>query len=336
MAIKLIMVAIQNSDLHTIYPHLNGTTISFAYLYGPFIYIYANIIGLKLDKLPKRYCLHFIPFLIINILCLFFVYFESPEFKLSLVEQKPTNLAIILIDVLKPIHGVIYTILILFKLKSLKIRLKANYSRLDISTYNYLKYLVLGNLGTWIIVVLTHLIGNVFTTKIEMLIVIYIPFSFLIILLGWKSLYVTELNLPKEDENKPNKEENRKSYKKSGLSEETAVLNLTKLNTLMNSEKPYLDSNLKLSDLANLMEITQHNLSEILNTQLEQTFYDYVNTYRINEVKELIKNDPGKEKSLISIAFEAGFSSKSSFNTTFKRIEGITPSEFRNFVFEQN
>ncbi|MCK5703581.1 MAG: AraC family transcriptional regulator, partial [Cyclobacteriaceae bacterium] len=73
-------------------------------------------------------------------------------------------------------------------------------------------------------------------------------------------------------------------------------------------------------------------LSEVINTKLNKTFYDFVNKYRVEEVQQKIIAGDAEKYNLLSIAFDAGFSSKSSFNSTFKKITGQTPTEFRSSV----
>jgi AraC-like DNA-binding protein len=100
----------------------------------------------------------------------------------------------------------------------------------------------------------------------------------------------------------------------------------------MQSEKPYLKPNLSLSDLSLMLGISSHNLSEIINTQLKKSFYDFINSYRIEEVIRLMKEDKNEAYSILSIAFDSGFNSKSSFNMIFKKLKGQTPSHFRNLL----
>lgn len=331
LTIKLLFVSILNSEFTNFTANQIGVTVSFAYTYGPLLYIYINIIGKKLDRLPKNCYLHFIPFLIINIILLVSFLLDNKEFLNALQNNDQANFGYYLIELLKPVHGIIYTIIILIQLKTLKIRIKRNYSNLDISTYHYLKYLIIGSVAIWIVVAITRIDTTLFSLQITNL-MIYIPVAILIFCLGWKSLSIAELNFVQDSETTMVKKPIIKSYHKSGLNKDVVLKHLQKLDFEMKNNKPFLDNNLKLSDLAKQIEITPHNLSEILNTHMNQTFYDFVNSYRVNEVKELIKLDKEKKLSLISLAFEAGFSSKSSFNTTFKKIEGLTPSAYRNEV----
>ncbi len=101
-----------------------------------------------------------------------------------------------------------------------------------------------------------------------------------------------------------------------------------KLNIYMDKEKPYTDPDLKITDLAKLLNTTPNNISYILNQYLQKNFYDYINEYRILEFKRLVNADDKSRFTLIAMAEKSGFNSKTSFFRTFKKITGITPNEY--------
>jgi AraC-like DNA-binding protein len=102
-----------------------------------------------------------------------------------------------------------------------------------------------------------------------------------------------------------------------------------RLSELMENQKPYLDSELNLIKLAELIDMTPHQLSYVVNTGFNANFFGYINTYRVEKAKELLLQEEMNKLSVLGIAFESGFNSKTSFNTTFKKITGQTPSEFK-------
>lgn len=102
-----------------------------------------------------------------------------------------------------------------------------------------------------------------------------------------------------------------------------------KLLRFMDEHKPYLNAELTLSDLARQLNISRGKLSELINEGTGNNFYDFVNTYRVDEVKRSMA-DPTKNKySLLGLAMDAGFKSKSTFNLIFKRVTGLTPTEYK-------
>lgn len=96
---------------------------------------------------------------------------------------------------------------------------------------------------------------------------------------------------------------------------------------IMNRKKPFLDCELNLEKLAQEIDTSTHVLSYIINNGFNENFYQFVNRYRIEEAKKLIQNS--NHLSLLGIGFEVGFNSKTTFNTTFKKITNKTPSEFK-------
>lgn len=97
----------------------------------------------------------------------------------------------------------------------------------------------------------------------------------------------------------------------------------------METERPYLDEELSLQKLSLLVNISTHRLSEVINQDLNTNFYRLINAYRVEEVKRKLKNPEFDKYSILGIAFESGFNSKSTFNKIFKEETGMTPSAFK-------
>lgn len=117
-----------------------------------------------------------------------------------------------------------------------------------------------------------------------------------------------------------------KKYEKSSLTQEKASQYLQALDTYMRSGKPYLEEELKLGSVAATLNIPEHHLSQVLNEQLSQTFYDYIMQFRVEEAQQLMLTKG--DKSILEIAYAVGFNNKTSFNKHFKRVSGLTPTEF--------
>jgi AraC-like DNA-binding protein len=111
---------------------------------------------------------------------------------------------------------------------------------------------------------------------------------------------------------------------------ETILRLKEKLLTYMEANKPFLNPELTLIDLAKQIAISRNQLSQVINTGVGDNFYNFINKFRVEEVKELIKKDTGKQFTILSLANDAGFNSKSSFNNIFKKMTGLTPSEYRD------
>ncbi len=103
-----------------------------------------------------------------------------------------------------------------------------------------------------------------------------------------------------------------------------------KLETLMQDEKVFTQSNLTIDHLAQRLETNSKYISQIINEFYLQNYYHYINSYRVNEAKLLLTNPANDKYSILGISIMAGFASKSTFNTAFRKFTGITPSEFRD------
>lgn len=124
---------------------------------------------------------------------------------------------------------------------------------------------------------------------------------------------------------------NGKKYIGSSITEIEKEEYKNRLSEFMEKNKPYLSAKLTLNELAESIDISPRHLSQIVNESYNSNFFDYINSYRINEAKSKLEllNDNNKQTTILEILFKVGFNSKTAFNRAFKKHIGITPTEFR-------
>lgn len=127
--------------------------------------------------------------------------------------------------------------------------------------------------------------------------------------------FFTELFLPSEN---------------ADASFEESLMNelYTKLTRYMETEKPYIDNELRLVNLADSLGFSTHLLSKVINKKSEKNFNQFVNDYRLQEAKRLLLENPNY--SIKSIYFDVGFNNKATFYQAFKKEFHCTPSQFRD------
>lgn len=124
-------------------------------------------------------------------------------------------------------------------------------------------------------------------------------------------------------------EENIDTTKRKIVNDEELVKLKSKLNLLMKEQHLYLNHDINLASLSEKMEITSHQLSYIINNGFNQNFFQFINAYRIDKAKTLLLDKSSDKLTILGIAYESGFNSKTAFNTTFKKFTNQTPSEFK-------
>ncbi len=122
--------------------------------------------------------------------------------------------------------------------------------------------------------------------------------------------------------------QDEEKYKYTRLNEEETQLIVDKLVAYMKKEKPYINPDLKISDLALGIDCSSHSLSYVFNQHLKQTYYDFINEYRVDEFKKLANDAECSKYTLTALAERCGFSSRASFFRSFKKCTGITPNEY--------
>jgi AraC-like DNA-binding protein len=325
------------AKLYLKYPGFIGTSGLLPFIYSPALYLYTHLISENKKHFNLKYLYHFLPavLMLFSGLVLFFIF--SEEVRLSLMDPylKKSTFIIIMRTII-PFYGITYLLFSLSEIKKYHHRLKENFSNIEKLKLDWLIYLIVGIALVWLLelvqIILIDIIGKPENIAYKY---IYVAVSILIYLITYKSLNRPEIFAGVElkekefDEEPSVKKIGAPPYIKSGLTEIKARRIIERLLIIMENEKPYLKSNLSLSDLSLSLGISSHNLSEAINTKLNKSFYDFINYYRIEEVKKMLKDEKYSSSPVLSIAFEAGFNSKTAFNTIFKKITGVTPTEFR-------
>jgi len=154
---------------------------------------------------------------------------------------------------------------------------------------------------------------------------IWLVISICLYLIGYLGMRQPEIfvgNLEKE-------EIQQIKYQKSTLSKEKVEQHANRLEKMMEEDQSFLNMDITLNQLATRLSISSHHLSQIINTHFQMNFFQFINSYRIEEAKKRLLDPEKHHLNIAAIAFEVGFSSLSSFNTAFKKHTGLTPSQFR-------
>ncbi len=118
-------------------------------------------------------------------------------------------------------------------------------------------------------------------------------------------------------------------YKTSALDFDMSSVLKEELQKHMKIERPFLNSQLTLHELAKQLSISPNYLSQVINEQLQMNFFDFINEYRVVEAKSILSQESLKKTSIISTAYDSGFNSKSAFYAAFKKHVGTTPTEYK-------
>src|SRR5690606_38078586 len=117
-------------------------------------------------------------------------------------------------------------------------------------------------------------------------------------------------------------------YETSGLPPQFAREMKDKLEELMREKKPHLNADLNLDGLSSMLNLSRHHASQLINEHFQLNFYEFINRYRLQESKALLKGE--KAMNVEEVAFKSGFNNRISFYRAFKKSEGISPTKFRD------
>ncbi|NER14371.1 helix-turn-helix domain-containing protein [Leptobacterium flavescens] len=310
------------------FPVFYGTRYGSWFLAGPLVYFYIRSITDSGWKFSSRELLHFLPFVvfvwIIPLLSADSLSRGQVHYgMLSVFDYRkkvvtPFQYLYSTVFVLQFIHLAFYLFLNHRLVRKYAGQIRDEYSNPD-SNVRWLRWFNL--IMVLILIFATVFLSLLFFSDIyrRHLDYIYVlPMGVLIYSIGF---YFSGLQWKKTSEGEKEK------YAKSSLQQDTVNRHIGQLKQLMVLEKPYLNNELRLKDLAVSVNLSPHHLSQLLNQHLHTSFFDFVNKYRVEEAKEIIESQP--DLTMLQVAFDSGFNNKTSFVNAFRKYEKTTPSDFR-------
>jgi len=298
------------------YPFLLGIEHPLPLLHGVFLFLYVSFVTKLLPENRRVLLLHFIPAVLMYAYLLTFFLLPVDQ-KIWVYKNRGAGYE--LFGMLKSyaiaFSGVVYVIWSLALLRRHSNNIRDQFSDLDKVSLRWLRMLTYGLGGIWFLVL--------FFRHEELIFSGVVVFVFLIGFFGVRQGEIFARSLPPLEDAEP-----KERYQKSGLTEEVSADLHQKLKRLMTEEGLYKKSDLSIDDLSSKLGVHSNRLSQVINQREEKHFYDFVNTYRIDEFKRLIALQKNQQFTLLALAYDCGFSSKTSFNRSFKKATGQTPSEY--------
>ncbi len=326
--------ALFSNKLFTDFHLLSAGFISLLLLHGPFLFLYVSALIDQKFEFNKKKLLHFIPFILFNLFIVIASFSPELSERIRLDHVESENGAPLLFNlflILTVLSGPFYFILSILLFKKFDINIFNNFSSVENVNLEWLRKLVYTFGAVWTIFMVFatvhHVLGMfswVFCTH-----GLSLSLSVFIILIGYFGLKQKEIFIQYHDNSIEYVTEPKTKYASVILKEADSEQYVNKILHFMSNEKPYLDANLSLPELAGKLKMPSHHLSRVINEQFKVNFFDFINQYRVNEVKSKMGNPEYENLSLLGIALDSGFNTKSAFNRVFKKITGVTPSEFK-------
>ncbi len=331
------------------------------FLYAPLFYFYVIQLLTIQVKITRKW-VHFVPFVLVLLVYTPYLIMEREKFIDLIVCRELTVVFSGVFIFALLINGYYW-----FICKRIITKYKQQYSHLHSSEQNllYLNAVILIKglcLVVWIFVCLASIVGKVLELPNQAFVekstdAIWLVFSIIPYFMGYFAMNQPQIFRIKQNDDffKPIAtikteqnvalfeqlhEEEEIDLVKEGFKSEKIDDNILPLKAMVEEymllEKPYINSQLTLNQLAEKVEMNPVLLSKVINEGFQKNFFDFVNTFRIEEYKRMLVLPKYKNYTLLGVAFEVGFNSKSAFNRSFKKITNITPSDFYNEVMGIN
>ena len=305
-------------------------------VFGPILLFYIRSISVKRFKFRLQDLCHLLPLIISLITVSDYVFHKSVYnsfYHFYNLQTGISKIGLIVWEFSSPVY-LAYAIGILIKHKK---KTKNYFSNIERKELNWLFILTIGFTVFLFITYSLWMFTDFFSLSLnlKLLTIVLSGYVFILGIYGYRqeSIFLetdTGYDVVNHDGSK------RGAYQKTFLDPVERELINQRLTVIMQQEKPYLESEITISDLASRLGISVNKLSRIINEDHHHNFFDFINTYRVNEVKNLLTSSEAYDLKIESIAYDCGFNSKSSFYSIFKKHTHLTPTEFKEKSLTNN
>ena len=331
MSFSLAESVIVLSGTYIYAPHLISVTFPLHFLFGPLFYFYVKTRLSQVRTFKIVFLLHLLPF-VIAILDQLPFYLLSAEEKINHLDtvlsrrELVISTRIFLMMTFKIVQMGIYIFFSWKALLQFENSIKNYHSDEAELTFQWVKKFskwFFIYLGTYLAVFILFATFDSYSVFIDSL--IFLGEAIFVLTVGFYAIREPEIY-----SGPVLKSTLSEKYEKSSLKEAESITYARELINLMETDKPYRKSDLRLPDLAERLSVSTNHLSQVLNQELGMSFFDFVNQYRVDEAKKKLIHPDYRHLTFLAIAYEVGFSSKASFNRAFKKHTGQTPSSYVN------
>lgn len=316
-----------------LYPQTLGIEIPLPLMHGPFLYLYTRALTNRTLSL-RITLLHFLPIMAVIV---YIIPFLALPLEQKLFVYQNQGIGYETFNRLKTIavilSGVLYVVLSSVALRKHRISIADQFSDTEKINLEWLQYLIYWIGVIWILVIVAN---DDWVFGAAVLFVMFIGFF------GIRQVGIFHSQSPVLPDTKDGivhrtgevepetavEIQDKRKYQKSGLRAEDSEALHHLLTQVMVDEKLYCESELSLTELAGRLNTQPNYLSQVINEREGKNFYDYINTLRIEEFKRMATGPDSRRYTLLALAQQCGFNSKSSFNRYFKKVTGQAPSEF--------
>jgi len=297
----------------------------FFLLYGPLFYFYAQGVIFRDFKLSSKNLLHLLPYILLTILILSLSNLAPSTSEEIIMNDLPWQFH--LVRAFMYAHIFIYLGLAYKTLWTYRKIIKNTYSQIDQINLDWLS----SALNTFGLLTFASLFHNFISLEenesvsIVALVLLLIFVFYFVIKVILKALRQSEI-FAGITQNETTK------YQGSNLTPSQIEAYKRQLLALLKTEKPFLNPQVSITDLSEKLSVSTKHLSQVINQSFNKSFFDFINTYRIQEVQHILKTSKDDKLTVLEAMYQAGFNSKSSFNTAFKKETGQTPTEFRKTI----
>lgn len=347
MLAAFLLVSAEDSDsifiVDYIYPHFPALGMlinSLVLLKLPLIYLYLLSIVYSDFKLKRKHLFHALPFLIINILLIPRFYGQDFTGQMNYLNSNTLasrQIEIQLSYILIHAQIVVYLTASFFVINRYRRLLLENFSDANLFNYNWLFQLFtvlaiesfvasLKNIFMFLEWEKAYFYSLLIISLISLAYITWMVFRIMLnpeLFRGINSKLQLVSSMVKEGDEQITNSDSATSFNRNVNDK------INKLNRYMVEEEPFLDPSLTIYLLSKKINISTKELSLLINHDLNQHFFDYINSFRIRKAMEILSDPTKKELTILEILYDVGFNSKSSFNTAFKKYSGLTPTQYR-------